>query len=69
MTISNYIDLNQEYTESALKSAEFGLAYDLLHFFVVETPKYDCFVKMLTKKGVRPERATQLAEMVNAPSA
>ena len=37
-------------------------------------PPYLCIVlgtqtKILTKKGVRPERATQLAEMVNAPSA
>ena len=67
MNIANYIDLNQEYTEDALKSAEFGLAYDLLYFGAesAETPKYDRFVSVLTKKGVRPERASELAKMVN----
>lgn len=66
MNIANYIDLSQEHTEEALRSAEFGLAYDIL-YFCAETPKYDRFVKMLTKKGVRPERASELAKMVNVP--
>ena len=67
VTIRNYINLQQEVTEDALASAEFGLAYDLLYFGAesAETPKYDLFVRTLTKKGVRPERASELAKMVN----
>ena len=65
-TISDYIDLTAEQSESDLSRAEFGLAYDLL-YFCAETPKYDRFVEILTKKGVRQERAAKLAKMVHIP--